>query len=121
LPASASASPKRALKRYFPYSQIVAQESLGEAENALRESRIDALFGDGLSLVYWTLGEASQRCCKLVPGAFVDDDYFSRSFVFFIRRGDTALKQTLNYGLDQLQQNGEWDKIFRAYVPESPW
>jgi polar amino acid transport system substrate-binding protein len=109
------------LKRYFPYSQIVAQESLGAAEDALRESRIDALFGDGLSLVYWTLGEASQACCKLVPGAFIDDDYFSRSFVFFVRRGDAGLRKTLDYGLDQLQETGEWDKIFRTYVPASPW
>jgi polar amino acid transport system substrate-binding protein len=109
------------LKRYFPYSQIIAHDSLGDAEAALRDAKIDALFGDSLSLVYWTEGEASQGCCRLIPGAFVDEDYFSRGFVFFVRRGDIALKRVLDYGLDQLQENGEWDKIFRAYVPASPW
>jgi polar amino acid transport system substrate-binding protein len=109
------------LKRYFPYSQIVPRDTLREAEEALRDAKVDALFGDGLSLIYWTEGEASQGCCKLVPGAFVDQDYFSRGFVFFVRRGDTALKRVLDYGLDQMQNSGEWDRIFRAYVPANPW
>jgi polar amino acid transport system substrate-binding protein len=109
------------LKRYFPHSQIISHATLAEAEQALREARIDALFGDGLSLVYWTEGDASQGCCRLVPGAFVDQDYFSRSFVFFVRRDDAALKSALDHGLDQLQENGDWDRIFRAYVPASPW
>ena len=52
---------------------------------------------------------------------FVDQDYFSRGFVFFVRRGDGPLKAALDYGLDQLQQNGEWDRLFRAYVPANPW
>ena len=77
--------------------------------------------GDALGLVYWTEGDASQNCCRLVPGAFVDEDYFSRSLVFFVRRGDTGLKKALDYGLDRLQESGDWDKIFRAYVPASPW
>ena len=85
----------------FSHSQIISHASFGEAEEALREAKVDALFGDALSLVYWTEGEASQGCCRLVPGAFVDEDYFSRSFAFFVRRGDTALKSSLDYGLDQ--------------------
>ncbi|MFL5258612.1 MAG: transporter substrate-binding domain-containing protein [Hyphomicrobiales bacterium] len=109
------------LKRYFPYAQIIAEDSLGQAQGALKDGKIDALFADALSLVYWTEGEGSERCCRLLPGAFVDQDYFSRGFVFFVRRGDGPLKAALDYGLDQLQQNGEWDRLFRAYVPDSPW
>jgi polar amino acid transport system substrate-binding protein len=109
------------LTHYFPGVRTARQESLSVAEQALRQAKVDALFGDGLSLVYWNEGEASQHCCKLLPGAFVDQDYFSRSFVFFVNRGDTALKNMLDYGLDEIQESGEWDKIFRAYVPASLW
>jgi ABC-type amino acid transport substrate-binding protein len=51
----------------------------------------------------------------------VDQDYFSRGFVFLVKRGNTDLKRLLDYGLDQLQENGEWDRIFRNYVPADPW
>jgi polar amino acid transport system substrate-binding protein len=109
------------LKRYFPYGQIIGEDSLGTAQVALKDGKIDALFADALSLVYWTEGDGSEQCCRLLPGAFVDQDYFSRGFVFFVRRGDGPLKAALDYGLDQLQQNGEWDRLFRAYVPANPW
>jgi polar amino acid transport system substrate-binding protein len=109
------------LKRYFPYAQIIAHDTLAQAEEALRDAKLDALFGDSLNLVYWTEGEASQHCCRLLPGAFVDQDYFSRGFVFLVKRGNTDLKRLLDYGLDQLQENGEWDRIFRNYVPADPW
>ncbi len=109
------------LKKYFYRSQILSYDRLADAEEALRSAKVDAIFGDSLSLVYWTRGQSSQSCCRLVSGAFVDEEYFSRGFAFFVRRGDTSLKKVLDYGLDRLQESGDWEKIFRLYVPDSPW
>ena len=109
------------LRKYFPDSEIVTSASLAEAEENLRNAKIDALFGDGLQLVYWTQGESSQGCCRLLGGAFVDEAYFSKPFAIFVRREDEALRKALDVALDRLQESGETAKIFGLYVPASLW
>lgn len=109
------------LKTYFREVEIVQFGDLAAAEDALRRGDIDALFADALQLVFWTSGPTSQNCCRLADGAFVDQDYFSRGFSFFVKRGDRELKAAFDYALDQLQTKGEFAKIFRLYVPASPW
>jgi polar amino acid transport system substrate-binding protein len=109
------------LQKYFPDSEIVTSPSLTEAEENLRNAKIDALFADGLQLIYWTHGETSQACCRLLGGAFVDEAYFSRPFVIFVRREDDALRKALDVALDRIQESGETAKIFSLYVPASLW
>jgi polar amino acid transport system substrate-binding protein len=109
------------LKKNFPDALIVPYPSLNELQEALRTAKVEILFGDGLQLVYWMRGGASQECCKYVDGAFFDDASFSRPYVFLIRRGDDELKQAFDYALDQLQETGAFAKIFARYVPGQFW
>jgi polar amino acid transport system substrate-binding protein len=109
------------LQRYFPDSELVTSASLAEAEENLRNAKTDALFADGLPLIYWTHGENSQACCRLLDGAFIDEAYFSRPFVIFVRREDEALRKAFDVALDHIQESGETAKIFRLYVPASLW
>lgn len=109
------------LKKYFPDSEVVSSASLAEAEDNLRNAKVDALFADGLPLVYWTQGQNAQGCCRLLGGAFVDEAYFSRPFVIFVRREDQALREAFDIVLDRMQESGETAKIFGLYVPASLW
>jgi polar amino acid transport system substrate-binding protein len=109
------------LQKYFPDSEIVTSASLAEAEENLRNAKVDTLFADGLQLIYWIHGEASQACCRALGGAFVDEAYFSRPFVIFVRRDDNALRKALDVALDRMQESGETAKIFGLYVPASLW
>lgn len=109
------------LRRNFADSVIVAYPSLNELEEALRNAKVEILFGDGLQLVYWMRGSASQNCCKYVDGAYYDDGSFSRPYVFFVRRGDQELKQAFDYALDQLQESGAFARIFSRYIPARFW
>jgi polar amino acid transport system substrate-binding protein len=109
------------LKRNFSESEIVAFPNMGELEEGLRAGRVEFLFGDGLQLVYWLHGEASQNCCKYLDGAYYDDQLFSRPYVFLVRRGDEELKQAFDYALDQIQETGAFSRIFTRYVPARFW
>ncbi|MGE3876303.1 MAG: transporter substrate-binding domain-containing protein [Parvibaculaceae bacterium] len=109
------------LKRNFADSVIVPYPSLNELEEALRTAKVELLFGDGLQLVYWMRGSASQNCCKYVDGAYYDDASFSRPYVFFVRRGDEELKQAFDYALDRLQEQGAFTRIFGRYLPARFW
>jgi polar amino acid transport system substrate-binding protein len=109
------------LKRNFSDSVIVPYPSLADLQEALRTAKIEILFGDGLQLAYWMRGSASQACCKYVDGAYYDDALFSRPYVFLVRRGDEELKQAFDYALDQLQERGDFARIFSRYVPARFW
>ncbi len=109
------------LKNNFADAEIVPFPTLGEAEDALRSAKVDLLFGDGLQLVYWMRGEASQNCCKYIEGAYYDNALFSRPYVFLVRRGDDELRQAFDYALDQLQESGSYARIFGRYIPGRFW
>jgi ABC-type amino acid transport substrate-binding protein len=38
-----------------------------------------------------------------------------------VKRGNTELKDVLDYGLDRLQTSGKFAAIFREYFPLSPF
>jgi polar amino acid transport system substrate-binding protein len=109
------------LEKYYSRSTLMAFASEAEAQEALRTGNVDALFGDGLRLIYWIAGSASRGCCKLLPGAYMDRDYFSRGLVFMVRQDRDDLRAALDHGLDRLQGNGMTEKIFNSYVPLNPW
>jgi polar amino acid transport system substrate-binding protein len=109
------------LRRNFADSVIVTYPSLNDLEEALRTGKIEILFGDGLQLIYWMRGSASQNCCKYIDGAYYDDGSFSRPYAFFVRRGDGELKQAFDYALDQLQESGAFARIFSRYIPARFW
>ena len=109
------------LAQYYSRSTLMGFASEAEAQEALRTGAIDALFGDALRLIYWISGSASRGCCKLLPGAYVDRDYFSRGMVLLVRPDRDDLRAALDHGLDRLQGNGTTEKIFNSYVPLNPW
>jgi polar amino acid transport system substrate-binding protein len=109
------------LKNNFADAEIVPFPTLSEAQDALRSATVELLFGDGLQLVYWMRGEASQNCCKYIEGAYYDDALFSRPYVFLVRRGDDELRQAFDYALDQLQESGSYARIFGRYIPGRFW
>ena len=109
------------LEFYYRESEILPFGSEAEAQEALRTGNSDALFGDGLRMIYWVEGANSRGCCKLLDGAYVDRDYFSRSVAFLVRGQAPELRDAFDYALDRLQANGTTEKIFIRYVPLNPW
>ena len=109
------------LVAHFTSSEIVAFDTPTAAQEALRTGGVDAIFGDNLQIIYWMAGEASQKCCRILDGAFSDSDFFSRNIAFFVRNDRPDLRAALDFGLDQLQTKGTTDAIFNRYVPLPPW
>lgn len=109
------------IKRNFADAETVPFPTLSDAQDALRTSNVELVFGDGLQMVFWLRGDASQNCCKFIEGAYYDDALFSRPYVFLVRRGDDELKQAFDYALDQLQESGTYARIFGRYIPGRFW
>lgn len=110
------------LKRFYPDSQLVAfpdQAALGEA---LKTAAVDVIFDDAVKLIYWVKGETSQKCCKLIDGAYIDAAYFSQPLSFIVRSArEDNLVESIDWALDTLQTNGTFATLFRHYLPLDPW
>jgi polar amino acid transport system substrate-binding protein len=109
------------INRYFPRSNIRPLATAEEALEALRSGVVDAYFGDALQIMFWLTGNASQDCCRFVAGGYNDPDYFSHGMAIAVKRGNTELRDVLDYGLDRLQSSGNFAEIFRRYFPMSPY
>jgi polar amino acid transport system substrate-binding protein len=111
----------RWLEAYYGDAEIIPFDTLAMAGDALRSGKVDAIFGDNLSIVYWIEGEASKSCCRPLGGAYSDFDFFSRNLSFLFRRDQPQLRAAFDYGLDMAQKNGATARIIKAYLPLSPW
>jgi polar amino acid transport system substrate-binding protein len=107
------------INEYFPRSNIRSFATLNEGLDALHTGVVDAFFGDALQIMFWLTGTASQDCCRFVAGGYNDPNYFSGGMAIAVKRGNTELRDVLDYGLDRLQSSGRFAQIFRRYFPMS--
>jgi polar amino acid transport system substrate-binding protein len=111
----------RWLETYYGGSILVPFDDAASAQLALRIGNVQAVFGDGLQMIYGLTSAAAQNCCKLLGGAYSDFDFFSRNIAFLVRAGQADLRDALDFGLDAAQTKGLTEKLFNAYVPLNPW
>ena len=107
------------LKDFFSGSQIVTFESNIKAEEALRAGEVDLVFGDGIALMFWLNGTASENCCEFRGGAYSDSKYFGEGIGIAVRRGNRQLRTVLDYGLERLRINGRLEELYLRYFPLS--
>lgn len=109
------------LKAHFEDASLTPYPDLAAAGKALQAGEIDALFADAAALMFWTLAPASENCCRLADGAYLDTDSLSPGMSLLVQRGDTRRKAVLDHGLDRLESSGVQAVIFRRFFPVSPW
>jgi polar amino acid transport system substrate-binding protein len=105
------------LKRFFPDSQIKSFETQQELREALKNQEIDALFGDGISLSLWLNGTDAMDCCALQGGPFTDRNYFGDGVGIAVKKGNTQLRQALDYALARLASRGTYTELYLKYFP----
>lgn len=109
------------LKQRFPRSSIQPYDNDTAAREALKAGAVDALFGDGFQLMFWLSTPASEKCCLLVPGAYAEPVGISVPIAIAVRREANGLRQALDYGLDRIQADGTYEKLYRQFFPMSVW
>lgn len=109
------------LKAHFADATLTAYPDMAAAGQALRAGEIDAFFADAAALIFWTLAPASDNCCRLADGAYLDAAGLSPGMSILVKRGDVKRKSVLDHGLDRLESSGVQAVIFRRFFPVSPW
>lgn len=107
------------LRDFFPDSEIVTYEEPAVAKTALREGEVALLFGDGISLMFWLNGTASNGCCAFRGGPFAESRYFGSGIGIAVRKDDRRMRDVLNYGLYLVRESGRLEELFLRYFPLS--
>lgn len=106
---------------FWPGAERVPFETLGAAQEALREGAVDLLFADGLALALWIGGRASEECCTFASGPFLDSRFFGEGVGFVFRPADLRLAQAFDAALARLWEKGTYAEIYLRFFPVSPF
>ena len=109
------------LKTFFPKAQLVSFETAALARLALKNGRVNALFGDAVSLSFWLNGVEAEGCCVFSNGAYVDVKFFGEGLGVAVKKGATPLRRALDYALARLAQRGAYAELYFKYFPISPF
>lgn len=105
------------LKAFFAEADIKSYATATDAREALRTSEVDAVFGDGTSLMFWINGTASRECCRFLPGAYTESRFFGNGAGIAVHKDNDYLREALNYALDRIKVSGAYDRIYARHFP----
>ena len=107
------------LKQFFPAAEAVPFDSADDAQMALKDGKVDLVFGDGIGLTFWLNGVTSNGCCEFRGGPYLDAKYFGEGVGIAVKKGNRQLVEILNYALEQVHASGRYEGLFLRYFPMS--
>ncbi|PCI05885.1 MAG: amino acid ABC transporter [Hyphomicrobiales bacterium] len=88
-----------------------------DALAALQKGEVDAVFSDGLSLVFWLASAASNNCCRFVDGPFLSEEYFGKGLAVAMPKGNEKLKAAMDFALKSINDKGVFTELYLRYFP----
>lgn len=107
------------LHEYYKTLKVKPFKTREEMHQALMENKIELLFDDGITSVFWLNGTASKSCCIFRGGPLVDQKYFGNGVGFAVQKGNRRLRQLINYALEKVRRDGIYEELFLRYFPLS--
>ncbi len=101
--------------QYFPDATIREYQTQDEANQDLFAGRIDGTLADVLVLEEFLKSDEGIACCEDAGLVASDDAIHGLGIGFGLRKGDDALKATLNDAIDAIRANGTYDEITAGY------
>lgn len=101
------------VKQYYKDSSLRYYNTQDDINADLQSGRIDIMLMDGLSVDAVLQNPGSENLVNL--GNAPSDPLLGDGVGVAIRKGDTALKQRIDQGLDAMTADGSFDKIQKKY------
>ncbi len=105
------------LRDFFERAEIMPYPTPGEARAALKKGDADLLFGDGISLMFWIQGTDSARCCEFKGEGYGEPRYFGDGVGIAVKKGNTRLREVLDYALARVKASGRYEELMLRYFP----
>jgi polar amino acid transport system substrate-binding protein len=105
------------LRDFFEEAKAVSFETPAEARAALKTGAVSLLFGDGISLMFWIQGTDSARCCEFKGEGYTEARYFGDGVGIAVKKGNTRLRDVLDYALARVKASGRYEELMLRYFP----
>jgi polar amino acid transport system substrate-binding protein len=110
---------ERMLRDFFPRAEAVPLTESAELMDALREAKVDAVFGDGMRLGFWLAGEEGRACCAFAGGSYLAPEYLGQGLAIAVPRDQPLLAGAINYALQEVDAQGTFAELYLRYFPVS--
>ena len=84
---------------------------------ALKQGKVDAYFGDAMSLSFWLIGTGSDNCCQFSGGPHLERFYFGDGLAIATARNNTVLLANLNYALSEIIGSPQFADLYERFFP----
>ncbi len=107
------------LHAFFSDARIAAYQTRQEALAALKAGKVDAYFGDGMTLGFWLESTQADGCCTFAGGAFLDSTFFGQGMAVALAPRNETLRTAINYALRRIHDSGRYEELYLRYFPIS--
>ena len=83
------------LKAFFPKIEAQPFPDRAALLAALKDGKVEAVFGDGMQLAFWTSGADAAGCCRLFDGPYLSEKFLGEGLTIMLRKEDTALTDAI--------------------------
>ncbi|MEM7620790.1 MAG: transporter substrate-binding domain-containing protein [Pseudomonadota bacterium] len=105
------------LRDFFSRSNITAYKKPTELYQDLQTKKIDLLFGDSVTLMFWLNGINSEGCCRFVGGPYTEARYFGEGVGIAVAKGNQKMRNILDQALDKVRTTGRYEELILRYFP----
>ena len=84
---------------------------------SLKDRKVDAAFGDGMQLAFWTSGSESAGCCRLFDGPYLSERFLGEGLTIMFRKEDATITGAIDHALLALSRSGRLQEIYLRYFP----
>ena len=103
-------------KSFRRSAQIKRYSTLAEAEKALANDEVDAVFGDKAQLWLWAQ-KPEGSCCEVVGQDVKDTTTLGVGVAAGLRKEDVKLRDALNKAIGEVISDGTYKKLNEKYFP----
>ncbi|MEX6506857.1 transporter substrate-binding domain-containing protein [Jiella sp. M17.18] len=107
------------LRAFFPDVKEQVFDMRNDGLAAMKGGKIDAFFGDGVSLSFWLESEAAAGCCSFSGGPFLSDRFLGEGLAIAVAPNDKALADAIDYAIGQLVEKKRFSDLLLRYFPVS--
>lgn len=104
-------------KEYGRQIKIKSYNSMQDALLDLDAGRVDAVLGDSALLLDWLKKHDPSDHLKQVGQPFSNPSYFGQGYGIAVQKGNSELLNALNQALQEIKQDGSYQKILNHYFP----
>ncbi len=105
------------LRAFYPKTELKVFPDEAALREALRDKTVEAIFGDAIGLGLWLNGTDANGCCAFKGGPYTESHFFGNGVSIAVARSNPALRDALDYELEQLARNGVFTDLYLKYFP----